>query len=157
MGYFKQRLELNGQGVGDRELKRALRPYSSRLPWYWLTRTWRSRALNYVYLRETSVTSEGLEDLSDLRHVKWLDLHGCKHIDAVSLLKIGAHRELEILNLEYTGVQDDWLPCLKGLYGLGWLSLLGTRVTRQGVQELRNSLSRPHIIYNNGMDEGTSD
>lgn len=156
MGHFKTRLELNGQDVGDRELKRALRPYTSWLPWYWLTRGRRSQALKYVFLRDTSVTSAGLEELSGLRHIRWLDLRGCKHLDAVSLLKVGAHRELEILNLADTEVEDDWLHCLKGLYGLAWLGLLGTRVTRQGVQTLRNSLSRPHIIHNSGMDNGAA-
>jgi hypothetical protein len=121
-----------------------------------MTRRWRRRALNFIFLRNTRITGTGLECLYVLRNVLWLDLAGVQCLDPLAMLTIGASRSLIILNLERTNVSDAWLPSMKGLLRLDWLGLIGTKVTRHAVWDLRQWLPRATIVHNEGIDFGSA-
>jgi len=151
MKTLETRLELSGKNVDDSELARALRPWTSWCPL--LTRSVRLQTLKYVFLPETSVSSDGLQLLEKFR-LQWLDLSGWKHMDAIGAFRIGLLRSLRVLNLAKTALLDDWLPCLKNLFKLDWLGLAETDVSRSAVRELRMWLPEPTIISPHGIHYG---
>lgn len=145
-------LDLSGEKIGDRELARAFRPFTS---WrYLFTRKKRAAAVKYVFLRDSRVTREGLRLLSVLKRLVWLDLAGCKELDDIALLRVGQCRSLTVLNLERTKTEDSWLPCLKMLFNLRWLGLGRTSVSNEAIKELRLWLPEPTIFSPHGIDYG---
>ncbi len=63
------------------------------------------------------------------------------------LLLLKDHKELQLLDLEYTQVTDAGLEHLKNLTGLRALGLTGTQVTEAGCAKLKASLPGCDIIW----------
>ena len=107
-------------------------PFSpERLSWF--------DRVNIVILSDTSISDEGLTNLSALANLSHLSLErtpvsdkGLKHLSELNNL---AH-----LSLDNAQITDDGLKHLSGLTNLKYLDLNHTQVTDAGVKELRKSL-----------------
>jgi hypothetical protein len=88
----------------------------------------------------TSVTDVGLEHLKGLRNLRFLDLCGTK-------VTGNGLASLSYLNLQYTEVTDEALENLSQWSGLRDLRLEESRVTKEGVKQLRAKLPLCRIAY----------
>jgi hypothetical protein len=103
------------------------------------------RELTGLFLDRTAVTDAGLLHLKQL-HLTFLDLSNTKVTDT-GLVQLQTMSTLYRLDLCNTDVTDAGLDHLKGLTGLGWLGVSGTKVSPQGMAELRRALPRVLIDH----------
>lgn len=94
-----------------------------------------------LYLEDTRVVDNELENLNRLPKLLCLDLSGSPVNDA-GLVHLKGLTELRILDLSETQVTDAGLVRLKHLTKLEVLYLGGTQVTSNGLKDLENSLPK---------------
>ena len=88
--------------------------------------------LKRLYLRDTSITDEGLQHLSGLTKLEELDLYGVKVTDrGIAALK--DLKELRKLILLGAPITDESIPVLAGMTHLRELNLYRSRITNSGI------------------------
>ena len=93
------------------------------------------RNLRRLYLRDTSVTDEGLKHLAGLTKLEELDLYGVKVTDrGIAYLK--DLKELRKLILLGAPITDESIPVFAGMTHLRELNLYRSRVTNSGLARL---------------------
>jgi len=102
----------------------------------------RRERLRYVYLRGSTVSVQAIAKLELFPRLEWLDLAGCKGVTKDVLRAAAKLKCLQILNLERTEIQQEWLRELLPLANLRWIGLLGTGVTRNHTLGLKEELPR---------------
>ena len=90
-------------------------------------------------LPETKVTDAGMVHLEGLKRLEGLDLARTNITDAGIAHLVGLQR-LENLNLTETSVSDDCVRSLRALPHLAKLHPYGTKITREGLWELRSAV-----------------
>jgi hypothetical protein len=111
------------------------------------------RRLKSLFLFKTFVDDGGLAHLENLTDLRVLSLECTKITDAgtVHLQKMTNLKEW--FSLGYTPITNDSLKYFKNLKKLKELMLLGTKVTEQGVKDLKMTLPDTSIYYSqNGKD-----
>lgn len=91
------------------------------------------------------ISDAGLKELTELRHLKWLDLADTQITD-VGLAELRKLTNLEELGLTGTMVTNVGIKELQGLEHLQVLDLWGTRVDDAGLIELSGIKSLRHVI-----------
>src|SRR5512133_3260216 len=91
--------------------------------------------LRRLYLRDTSVTDEGLKHIAALTHLEELDLYGVKITDrgVAQLQNLTARRKLILLGAPIT---DESIPVLAAMPHLTELNLYRSRITNAGLAKL---------------------
>ena len=102
--------------------------------------------LQFLDLRYTQVTDEGLMHLKGLTNLLRLYLDDTQVTDA-GLVRLKELTKLQFLFLTDNQVTDEGLVHLKGLTNLRWLLLGNTQVTDEGVQKLQQALPYCTIYY----------
>ena len=100
--------------------------------------------LKRLSLGKTSVSSEGLVHVRNLRRLTDIDLQDTD-IDDDSLRHLYQLTNLESLNLSRTTISDEGIDDLAELDSLQSLVLVGTQVTATGVSKLRRMLPATRI------------
>jgi hypothetical protein len=101
--------------------------------------------LEQAYLRETSITNEGVEHLSRILTLKTLTLDGAPIDDGVAN-SIRKMKQLEWLSLDKCQVGDATTAAIAECPDLRFLTLSQTPVTDSGIAEL-TKLKKLHVLY----------
>lgn len=96
--------------------------------------------LQHLELNSLKASGAGLKGLSSLKKLHSLNLHSARGVADADLSEVGQLRELQILDLRYTGTTDAGLKELAGLQQLKTLYLSNTKVTEAGVNGLTAAL-----------------
>jgi serine/threonine protein kinase len=108
--------------------------------------------LEFLNLRYTKVTNEGLAPLQQYRKLKSLSLGNTKVTDA-GLDYLKNCTELEDVLLTETNVTDAGVKLFASCKKLKSLELEKTKVTAAGIEELRQSLPQCRILWDGGVLE----
>jgi len=111
----------------------------------------RLAGLEFLDLRATQVTDEGVERLMGLTKLKRLELDGTQVTDA-GLEHLSRLTRLRELSLNGTQITDDGLENLKGLVSLEALYLTDTQVRDEEIKELRKALPNCKIYWDDPQD-----
>jgi len=95
--------------------------------------------LKVLSLQHTGLTDKGLEHLIYLPNLEELYIGGCDGISDSGMLSVGKLTELRRLNLGFTAVSDAAVEHLKGLVKLEFVNRLGSRISDEGVRQLKKS------------------
>jgi len=114
---------------------------SFRLPG--VVSNWLAASLGPDFFSEVAwmdmASSDGIEQLKDVRHLHGVDLSGCRVTDA-SLEHLSELVHLKHLCLDRTQITDHGLAHLQDLDEMEYLWLRQTRVTDAGLEKLRKEL-----------------
>ena len=103
--------------------------------------------LDVLYLHETSVTDAGLEKISKLNNLTKLWLQGNNQVTDLGMKEVAKLKNLNEIYLP-PKITDVGLKELVVLKKLTVLDIIGTRVTKTGVDELQKALPKCKITHN---------
>lgn len=104
-----------------------------------LARLSQATMLKQLFLEGTLVTEESFGLIATLTQLEELDLTRLQLSDA-ALAKLEPLKKLKILHLAHTPVSDEAIPHLAKLKNLDEIDTSGTRITADGLQQLRTAL-----------------
>ncbi len=109
------------------------------------------------HLSGTELSDSGLQHVTKIKQIYWLNLKDTKITDA-GLKHLSGLSELRRLHLERTGISDAGLGHLKGLANLGYLNLYKTKVTDAGLAHLHGlkNLKKVYLWQTGVTDEGVA-
>lgn len=102
--------------------------------------------LEELEISRARITDDGVKFLGPLRALKKLHLVDAPLTDSV-LNQITSYWRLEELDLSGSQITDDGLPLLHDMTSLRVLTCRNTRVTREGMNRLRDALPRTWTAY----------
>ena len=102
--------------------------------------------LRQLWLGATNVTDAGLKHLRGLKNLESLGLDSLPKVTDAGLEHLKGLTNLEKLQLGSTNVTDAGLEHLKRLTKLKSLGLIDSKVTKEGVQKLREALPNCRMI-----------
>ena len=111
-----------------------------------------------ITLANTSITNSALEHLAQLPNLRSLTLSGCKGITDAGMIHLTSFQQLRELALAETGVGDTGLFDLGQLKQLQVLNVERTKVTNEGVKNLKGMLPNTRIysdFFVPSIDPGT--
>ncbi|MFP6668715.1 MAG: hypothetical protein VB876_15465 [Pirellulales bacterium] len=111
-----------------------------------------------ITLANTSITNSALEHLAQLPNLRSLTLSGCKGITDAGMIHLTSLQQLRELALAETGVGDTGLFDLGQLKQLQVLNVERTKVTNEGVKNLKGMLPSTRIysdFFVPSIDPGT--
>ena len=116
------------------------------------------KTLQRLYLRGTSITDAGIQNLSELTNLVELDLSDVKMTDA-GLSYLAGLTKLRRLNLQSADVTDAGIDVLKNMPELEELSLYRTKVSNAGLAKLSGlkSLRSVDLRYSRVTSSGVRD
>jgi hypothetical protein len=94
----------------------------------------------------TKATADGIKELAALKELEALDL-SCSAVSDESLAGMTGLKQLKKLNLQQTAVSDAAVKSLVEFKELENLDVFGSKVTTQGVREIRKSLPKIKIQF----------
>lgn len=101
--------------------------------------------LTWLYLDDTAITDEGIRELYSLKKLRLVSLNDTKVSDR-GLAEIAGHSSLEYLSLRGTRITDNGIRPLAGMKSLRSLDLDNSQVTDQSIEDLcRLSLFELHV------------
>jgi hypothetical protein len=94
--------------------------------------------LRYLDLNNTKVTGVGLGHLKQTKDLRWLNLRAAPALTDADLIQLTAFPNLEQLNLDGTKIRSAGLEHLRGLPNLRWLNLSNTNIKDTGLLHLES-------------------
>jgi len=101
-------------------------------------------ALDLTY---SGITDKGMKELARFERLKALKLRNVSAVTQAGITELAGLKELSVLELQYTKVNDLWLNDLGKLKQLRTLDLWQTQVTDAGAAGLRMALPQCKIIH----------
>lgn len=92
------------------------------------------------------LTGSGLSRLDGLQQLDQLALVDCPQLRGANLQALADHRALKVLNLHGSPIDDSVVPILERLTKLQVLELSGTRVTPNGLAQIKSALGKCKVI-----------
>jgi len=99
--------------------------------------------LTFLELRDTMIKGPGVENLKSLTKLEWLDLQNTG-VDGASVAPLADLLKLKTLDLNGTRTSDENIASLKG-FAVTWLGVKGSKVSADGVAELKKMLPNANI------------
>ena len=93
-------------------------------------------SLQSLQLFRSPVTSKGLDSVTRIPNLKTLDILACPSFGDDGLRQLSTLRRLENLGLHGTAVTDAGMPYLESFSRLAFLNLGGTKVSGEGMHEV---------------------
>lgn len=113
------------------------------------------RDMEYVEVRGGAINGEILPNISKLNGLQQLKLTEI-HLEPKDLLELRTTKRLEVLDLVYVNISDDWIDTMASLPITGTLRLFGTQVSEEGAEKLRSMMPDIEIVYGKGGFLGVS-
>jgi len=107
---------------------------------------------SFIFLREldlaeSHVTDGGVRHLSKLKQLEEIDLHLLPGVTAESFRILAKLPKLRRVDVSDTSVDDSVLPWLAQMVDLERLGLSGSRVTSEGIEEVKRLLPKCRVTF----------
>ncbi len=122
---------------------RAVRLHGTGITDLALARLRTLQGVEHMVIRDTNVTDEGLRHLSELKNLRTLQISGGGFSDS-ALPYLATLSGLTYLEMRDTGISDAGLPHLITLEKLEAFDFGGSKVTEEGLAELKRQFDLPH-------------
>lgn len=101
--------------------------------------------ISAIFLNSSKLDDKGLETISKLRSLKWLEINFCKNISSKGMKCLSNLRALKRISIEGIDLTDEDLQALHQLKRLRHLDLNhNSRITNQGISNLLKAL--PNLV-----------